>query len=1008
MVKYKMTELQKEYLLGMDNSAFLGGSCPYIYIRTRIEGFDDTRFRQALSAVVNNNTLLHCILNNDSEWEETDITPNISYITAEENSSEYICSGPIAEQEKFRFKTYVFADGHSADVHFKFNGLIVDGMSMNIFLSQLKKAYLGEQLPETASHSEYAERIAQYTGSAKYQNDIAAIKASFNGRTYDEFTLPMKCDPTALSGCLRKCVKLPIDGEVFEKADLLAKELEVSLFSLLLGIYGKVISRISGADRFVLNIPCSARFRDMHGYSESVGLFSNFTFIPFDMSGSKSIRDAALSAALELKNIQHSRFITGSRLIPLTGLPAENCSKNMVFTMLPLGGDKTGASFTMADWSISTNQAMLEADILRLDGEPYISINYPDKLFDTDTVRDIAEMFVLTLNEAVTNGGRSVSVSLPREYQAKISAVNSTVRYIPEKSLCDVLMEGFEKYADDTLLIFRDKKYTYSEIYKFSAAIGKRLGSDTGNVMLLLPKCVEQFAASYAVLLSGGAYMPADISYTASEIGCCIEKADIKAIITNRALSSGIPDDFSGNILIIEDIDLNDCEGFIPRKTLPKDRSILINTSGTTGRPKSVILSSSVLVNCLDYTPVFCSAERGDTLLALTNYCHDMAIFDTLGQFFYGGCTVIPDEQQAREPKAWIELINKYNVDLWESVPSFMEMLMAYAETEKKAVRCEGFKTIMHGGETLKPTVAKFITEAFPNVTLYNVGGPSESTIWSIFHKVTEDDIADTIPYGIPLPNIRWHVFNDKYEECPCGTIGTLHVSGSSLSDGYIGNPEETNAKFTYNNGIRYYNTGDIGFRRRDGELVILGRNDFQVKIHGKRIELAGIESILESHCNILKACVIFTEKLGKLCAVYTSTEKIQKDELDSYLKSRLADYQLPRLLVKVDTIPLSRNGKADRKAIERILLEQISKEHKTKDSNSSCSCTVKNKIIEIFEDELDCDINDGNENFYEIGGNSLSAVKIAAKLNQLIDSDISVFDIINSESINKFIESLN
>ena len=314
----------------------------------------------------------------------------------------------------------------------------------------------------------------------------------------------------------------------------------------------------------------------------------------------------------------------------------------------------------------------------------------------------------------------------------------------------------------------------------------------------------------------------------------------------------------------------------------------------------------------------------------------------------------------------------------------------------------------MHGGEMLKPAAAKFIFRTFPNVTLYNVGGPSESTIWSIFHKVTEDDILnDAIPYGIPLPNISWHVFNDKYEECPCGTVGMLYVSGKSLADGYIGDPEETNAKFTFNNGIRYYNTGDVGLRKRGGELMILGRNDFQVKIHGKRIELTGIESILESYDNILKACVIYTEKLGKLCAMYTSSEAIDKNELTSYLKKDLMDYMVPKLLVQTDAIPLSSNGKADRKAIEKILLEQISKDSKTKTADKSEVSAKTYKIKEIFEDELDYDLTDGNENFYEIGGNSLSAVKIAAKLTQLVGSDVSVFDIINSESINKFINMI-
>ena len=999
MKKFKMTELQNTYRLGMDESVFLGGNCPFIYIRTHISDFEPERFREALIKVTENNILLHCTLSESGEWHEKAADADIVYLDAADADS--ICREKADDLLSSGLRAYVVRQGGGADVHLKFSGLAVDGMSIDIFLSQLNKAYSGEELPVTADFSEYVRRLEEYRSS----EDISFIKEAFRDREWDDFSLPVRQDPYSASGLKNSCIRRTIGSELYGQAGRLADKLGVTVFTLLMTVYSKVISRFSGARRFVMNIPCSARVRDIQGINDSVGLFSNYACIPVDVTAGLSVGELAKRSIAGMEILKRSRFVPGNRTTQLAGLPSGNYSSNVIFTMLPFS-DNCG-DFAMDDWRILTNQAVIEAHVLTLGGVPSICINYPDELFEAKAVEDIADMFVSGIKAAVASDGAVSTLPLTSETVEVIDKVNATELEIPEMTLCSVMLEAFEKYSDKTACIYMDREYTYADMYRMAAALGKLTGGGRGVTTLFLPKCPEQFAAAYSVLLTGGAYLPADISYTSLELSYCLEKTKSETIITVRSLADKIPKGYSGKIIFADEADLTEWEDFTPVLPGPDDLCIIINTSGTTGKPKSVMLSNRNVVNCLYCTPDFSGASEGDRLIALTNYCHDMAIFDMVGLFFYGGCTVIPDEQQAREPLKWVGMLKKYRISLWESVPSFMEMLMTELETQCIRETFTDMKCIMHGGEHLRQGVASFIRSTFPNAVLYNVGGPSESTIWNIRHLVTDEDIkSGTIPYGSPMPNMKYHVFNDDFEECPFGVSGALYCSGTGISQGYMGAPDETAKKFKERGGVVFYDTGDLGIRRRDGIIMILGRNDFQVKIHGKRIELSGIEHILEEHESVIRASAVYSEKAGKLGAVYIASGDVTSTELTAYMKERCAGYMIPKVFVRTEQIPLTHNGKADRKALEEMILNSAAKPSDEK-KQSPQTGSLRDEILGLFEEELDCDIDDEDVNFYEIGGDSLTAVRIAAKLRHMTGRDISVFNMINSDTIGTFLDEL-
>lgn len=1007
----QLTDLQKTYCLGMHPASFLGGKYPFLYVSTKISQFEKERFDRSLDAVVRNNTLLHCQLHTETEWVEAEAGLLDEKVVAESGAAltEQICqaNGVDPKDCTIHVRIHEHPD-HTAEVHFQISGLLIDGMSWDLFLAQLRDAYNGKPLCQTVDFADYAERLRQEKASASHAQNWAAVKQLYDTFEPDACAMPTKSDPFQPAERHNACVCKEIGSSLYQELAAFAKTLQTTPFLLLLTLFSKVIARYSGAQNFFLNVPCSARFRDMEGMENSVGLFSNYLYFPVAIEPEADVETLVQRNAATMSVVQKARFLSGSETVQLTKPEQVNYSRNIIFTMLPFGDDQPGADFIKTNWRIHTNQALLETHILLLHGVPSISINYPKELFDAGVVEELAEMFLLAIRDTLKSKGKNRTLALPQKTQAIIEAVNNNQKPLIESTINDVLLYAFSQYADRTACIYKGQSYSYAEVYRRSSILGELLQKETGTVAIFLPKSLGQFVSAYATLLSGRAYMPLDIELSTSGIAHCLQQTDSRTIITCAALQQKLPDCSNQTVLVLEEIDWNAVPHFTPHQTDSRDVHILINTSGTTGYPKSVMLRDQGLINCLEYTHRIFDFQEGDKLFAITNFCHDMAIFDTIGYFFFGGCAVIPDEQQAMDPGAWISLMQENQIAIWQSVPSFMEMLMLHLRANQIPATDLSLKRVLHGGETLKAGVAEFLYQTFPNVTVYNVGGPSETTIWNIQHRVTEADLQnDCIPYGASLPNTQYHILDQNLEECPIGVSGTMYVTGIGLAAGYKGNPEETAKRFIEWNGMRCYNTGDMGSRLPNGELLFLGRTDFQVKIHGKRIELSGIECILEQQEDLYHAAVVYLPEQELLAAVYVAKREIPASELYAYLKTELPEYMIPKTFVRVDQMPLTHNGKHDRTKLAEIILQHVQEETPAPAVERTDCSAERLAILELFEDELDCEIPDESVNFYEMGGNSLSAVKLSAKLKRVLGKEVSVFQIISSATLKDCIDAM-
>ena len=473
-------------------------------------------------------------------------------------------------------------------------------------------------------------------------------------------------------------------------------------------------------------------------------------------------------------------------------------------------------------------------------------------------------------------------------------------------------------------------------------------------------------------------------------------RAELSLIVTEpalaeRAASCGVP------CLTVEEAWLNavpsQVAAFQGYRWRPEEVLVIINTSGTTGEPKSAAIPSVGVVNCLLESQRRFFLTDSDRCIAVTNYCHDMALFDLYGMIACGGSVVYPDGDKGKEPAHWAALMERYQVTFWNSVPAFMEMLAAEECNLTKALT--SLRTVVMGGDFLPVSLVKQLKGEKPALHIHSVGGPTETTIWNISHEITADDLGlDVIPYGKPFPNTTYFICNAAGQPAPMGVIGEMCVAGVGVSAGYLGMPEKTEQAFPQWNHRRVYRTGNFGYFRANGDLMILGRRDGQVKINGKRIELPGIEAVLRAQPETNQVVVVKSAQNKKLTAFYTGAAQ-EEDAWRAFAQERLPSYMVPSRFVWLEQLPLTRNGKVDRKRLTQYQLTPAGQPAQTA-APTGCQ-TVTAQLIDLCRQLFPDEDIDENLNYYVIGGDSIQAIKLLSLIKRTFDVTLSAYDILEA-----------
>ncbi len=559
-----------------------------------------------------------------------------------------------------------------------------------------------------------------------------------------------------------------------------------------------------------------------------------------------------------------------------------------------------------------------------------------------------------------------------------------------------LFVEQARRTPERCAVISDDRQLTYSELLCLGEAWGQHLRSlgaiPNSLIAVVMEKGWEQIVAVLGILESGAAYLPIDANSPDERIRFLLENSEARIVLTQSWLDEKVswPTGITRISIDQESPALIDAAP-VQKRQSPDDIAYVLYTSGSSGKPKGVMIAHRGLVNCILETNRTFGITENDRALAVTALHHDMSVYDIFGLLAAGGAIVIPDRNATRSPDHWLELIEKHNVTIWNSVPAFMEMMLVHAAG--KGLHLPGkLRLAFLGGDWIPLTAPERIRSHFGNVQVVSVGGPTETTLWNIWFPVERvQPDWKSIPYGHPIANTRYYVLDENLNDCLPGEPGELCCAGVGLLKGYWRDPEQTAARTGIHKktGERIYRTGDRGRFLQNGEIEFLGRIDRQVKINGQRIELGEIEGTLLHQTGVKQAVVDVVEIDGQRNLVaYVVPEadgRVNFEQTRSALGKFLPAHMVPTHFVSLESLPLNANGKVNR----ALLPAPTNGAHKQSsvpkaDGSASIILDVWRKVMPGHEIAID-------NNFFDLGGDSIRLVQVHALLEKALNRTFSV-----------------
>jgi amino acid adenylation domain-containing protein len=525
----------------------------------------------------------------------------------------------------------------------------------------------------------------------------------------------------------------------------------------------------------------------------------------------------------------------------------------------------------------------------------------------------------------------------------------------------------------------------------------------------------EQVVGALAVLRAGGAYLPVDPAQPEKRRAALLAQAGVEVVVTQRRLLGELALPAGISALSGEEepaVGGPELEG--EPFQLAADLAYVIFTSGSTGEPKGVMIEHRAALNTVVDVNRRFGVGPADRVLALSSLSFDLSVYDLFGLLGAGGAVVLPGPGAERDPGVWLALLERERVTVWNSVPVLFEMLLEHAE-QRGAGLPASLRLVLLSGDWLALSLPERLRRLCPGAELVALGGATEASIWSNFHRVERVEAGwKSIPYGRPLANQRFAVLSPRLSQSPVGVPGQLYIGGAGLARGYWGDGAKTASSFVPDpeTGERLYRTGDLGRYLPGGDLEFLGREDAQVKVLGHRIELGEIEAALAAHPSVRQAVVAAPgdprdpSRPRRLVAyVVPEGEATEPEgvggaltaELRVFLGASLPAAMIPAAFVFLASLPLSDNGKVDRGALPAALLQPAAAGGP---EYVPPATDLEAAIARVFSEELGLERVGTRDNFFELGASSLSIVRIHGRLEEVIGRELPITGIFRHTTV--------
>ncbi|MEV4121677.1 amino acid adenylation domain-containing protein [Micromonospora sp. NPDC049645] len=630
----------------------------------------------------------------------------------------------------------------------------------------------------------------------------------------------------------------------------------------------------------------------------------------------------------------------------------------------------------------------------------YGLLEYNTDLFDPETVERIGEQVVQLLEQLVADPGRTVAdYRLMRDEQVHQVVVEwnaTTVDRDPTATVECLVREQALRTPDAIAVRCGTEQWTYARLTDRAAVIARRLRAlGVGPEVVVgvgLERSCDLVAALLGVLWSGGAYLPLDPSHPRDRLAGIVERSDARVVITSAELSDGIP---APELLVLDELPPQEPQEVPPAPGDGRRLAYVMYTSGSTGTPKGVQITHSNLINLLLDLNDRVGVRAGEVLAAVTPVTFDIAGFELFGPLLAGATVTVVRREDSREGGGLARALAECGATVMQATPTTWRLLLDAGWQNPAGLR------MLIGGEALPPTLAAEMG-ALPG-RAWNVYGPTETTIWSTIWPIPAD--GGPVSIGRPLANTQMYVLDADRRPVPVGVPGDLYIGGAGVARGYRGAPDLTAQRFLpdpFGSHGMLYRTGDRARWQRDGTLIFLGRDDNQVKLRGHRIELGEIESALERHPGVRRGVAIVREDRAGDARLVGYVEPAGEDlttppELIAFLRESLPDYMIPAAVVVLDALPMTANGKLDRKSLPAPSIDRAA------GSYAAPRNPLELRIARIWEDVLDVRPIGVHDRFFDLGGHSLLVLRLMAELEAAFGVTLPMAAIFQGATVEQF-----
>ncbi len=926
----------------------------------------------------------------------------------------------------YTIKLLKLSDSHYI-YYLKFHHIIVDGWGTLTMIKKIIDEYnalMNNEEPDVTEYSyvDFINDDLKYQNSKRYLKSEKYWEEKFKTVPDTMLSTPLfRMPETSHSDNNRRSIA--ITPENYAELNRIAEEAGVTTFSVILGIMYIQLNKITNLDEIIIGIPLLNR--NNRAFKETVGLFVETSPLIICMDNSITLAEFLHQIKKELAECyRHQRFPAGK----IAELAQTNTFSRLLDVSLSY--EKHTESKGILDYethSIAVSSGCqnnaLSLYIREYHAGEDVIIDFDSRpdIFRDYSIEKMTEQFEVLYKDIIANPNSKLADLniIPEEERKLLESFNNTSgSYEAESNMVELFERQVEMTPDLPAITTEETTLSYRELNESANKIANAISQDFNivqddRIALVMNRSEKVVITILGILKSGAAYVPVDPDYPDERISYMFEDAAPKAVITEDALLGKVV--FPSNIPVVEVEKVLAKEHSVENLNLSISKNALayiIYTSGSTGKPKGVMIEHRSTTNVSQaWKEMYKLDEPGFSLLQIASFSFDVATGDIIRALHHGGNMVIVEKEKLLDPELFSGIIEQYNISIFEGTPKMLIPTFEYLKKQGKSL--PSLKTVILGSDICtREDFVKVKSYLTDEQQLVNSYGVTEATIDSTWYPFTAEAnlVTPVVSIGAPMLNTETYILDAFLNIVPHGASGELCLSGKGLARGYLNRPDLTSEKFIDNPftpGEKLYRTGDLARWLPDGNIDFIGRIDNQVKIRGFRVELGEIENALSRYEQFESSVVAAkTTTDGDLVLVgyYISEYEPDITSVKTYLAQSLPDYMIPSLYVKIDEVPLTHNGKINTKALPEPDFDAVvlSVEYVAPSTETEVF------LAKTWAETLNVDRVGIKDNFFDLGGHSLKAIKVISRVNKELEAACSLKDIFEYPTVELFAKALS